>query len=392
MPPAESEAYELKHPIHSLGAEEFELLIALIYQRQGYRISMPAGLGSGRGGDFTLLRKGERVLVQCKRMDLVHKMPVEKVQELYEAMATQNVKRGIYVASCGFSWDARNFAKTKGITVINARTLDELITAAQETPKEDLLAVPEWAPKLMSKVQLTAPQCPACDAPMDQITTSSGTTWVCSQRPDCRGRRVARKYQKAAQAPAEKAGSTADGATKQTLTSSRGNGAKQTLTESLENGAKQAMAAIKRNGVKQSAVSKDTKKAVAPSQEESVRNAIAASATDRAKPSSRIKLVDKIEHSDPVRQAELKQLAEMARKALQARRAAQGKAEEEPAVPVVQVSQAVPATSRKPAAPERQVRQVVQATPGNRPAPETPARKVIPGTPGNRPTANQARR
>jgi hypothetical protein len=99
----------------------------------------------------------------------------------------------VYVASCGFSWDARNFAKTKGVTVINAKTLDTLLNEARQSPEEDFLAVWEWAPKLLSKVKLTPPLCPACEAPMDELKVSSGPVWVCSQRPECRGRRCARK-------------------------------------------------------------------------------------------------------------------------------------------------------------------------------------------------------
>jgi len=194
--PAESEKYDMKHRVHSLGAEEFEMLVALIYQRQGYRVSMPAGLSGGRGGDFTLLRKSERILVQCKKLSLEHRVPVERVRELHEAMIAAGLTRGMYVVSCGFTWDARNFAKARGITLINARTLDELLTAAREKPDEDLLAVSQWGPKLMSKVQMTPPHCPACEAAMNEISASDGSVWVCCQRPECRGRRTARKHQK----------------------------------------------------------------------------------------------------------------------------------------------------------------------------------------------------
>lgn len=194
--PAESEPYDMQHAVHGLSTEDFEMLIALIYQRQGYRVAMSSGLSGGRGGDFTLARKAERILVQCKKQSQDHRIPVERVRELHEAMLAANLTRGMYVASCGFSWDARNFAKGNGITVINARTLDALLAAARETPDEDLLAVWEWAPKLMSKAQLTPPACPACEAEMDQVNSSAGPVWVCSQRPDCRGRRSARKYQK----------------------------------------------------------------------------------------------------------------------------------------------------------------------------------------------------
>ena len=210
--PAESEPYDMQHAVHGLSVEEFELLVAVIYQRQGYRVSMTAGLSGGRGGDFVLARKAERILVQCKKQSQDHRIPVERVRELQEAMLAANITRGMYVASCGLSWDARNFAKGNGITVINARTLDALITAARDRPKEDLLAVAEWAPKLMSKVQLMPPTCPACEAAMDQINASTGAVWVCSQRPDCRGRRSARKYQKPAPNSAKGAESNAEGA------------------------------------------------------------------------------------------------------------------------------------------------------------------------------------
>ena len=186
----------MTHPVHSLQTEDFELLVGLIYQRQGYRISMPAGRSGGRGGDFMVQRKSERLLVQCKKLSPDYKVPVDRVRELHEAAVAAGATRGVYVASCGFSWDARNFAKTKGVTVINARMLDTLLTGAREKPDEDFLAVSEWAPKLMSKVKLTPPLCPACEAPMDEINVSSGSVWVCSQRPECRGRRSARKSHK----------------------------------------------------------------------------------------------------------------------------------------------------------------------------------------------------
>lgn len=200
--PSEAEDYTMKYPVHSLSAEDFEMLVALIYQRQGYRVSMPAGLSGGRGGDFTLLRKAERVLVQCKKLSQDHKVHVDRVRELHEAMSAAGATRAMYVASCGFSWDARNYGKSKGLTLINARTLDSLIDAAKETPKEDLLAVADWVPKFMTRVKLTPPTCPACDAAMDQVNASAHAVWVCSMRPDCRGRRSARKYQKPTPKPA----------------------------------------------------------------------------------------------------------------------------------------------------------------------------------------------
>lgn len=191
--PSEPEDYQMIHPVHSLSSEDFELLVGMIYQRQGYRVTMPAGRGGGTEGDFVVQRKSERLLVQCKKLRPEDKVHVDRVRQLHEVAAACGATRGVYVASCSFSWDARNFAKAKGVTIINAKTLDLLLDEARETPDEDFLAVWDWAPKFMKKVKLTPPLCPACEASMDELNISSGPVWVCSQRPECRGRRSARK-------------------------------------------------------------------------------------------------------------------------------------------------------------------------------------------------------
>ena len=58
----------------------------------------------------------------------------------------------------------------------------------------------------MSKVKLTPPLCPACEASMDELSVSGGSAWVCSQRPECRGRRSARKQHKPVAATTPSAG------------------------------------------------------------------------------------------------------------------------------------------------------------------------------------------
>jgi hypothetical protein len=198
LPETDSGTYEMTHAVQGLSAEDFEMLVAFLYQRQGYRVSMPAGLSGGRGGDFTLQQKLERILVKCRRSNADHRVPVERVRELHETVAAAGATRGMYVASCGFTWDARNYAKANKVTLINARTLDALIGEARDTP--NLLDVAQWASQWMAKVELTEPLCPACGARMDELSVSSGLVWVCSQRPDCRGRRSGRKYQKPARA------------------------------------------------------------------------------------------------------------------------------------------------------------------------------------------------
>ncbi len=194
--PSNNEPFDPDFDVQSLTAEEFELLVALIHQRQGYRVTMPAAQGGGSRGDFLLFRKNRKVLVKCKRHNLEHEVPVDRVKDLQEAMIEAGTSHAIFVVSCNFSWDARNFAKANDITVVNARTLDAQIADARKSADEDLLDIASWAPEFLKKVKWSDPLCPTCDAPMDQIPTNDGFAWVCSERPDCRGRRNARKYQR----------------------------------------------------------------------------------------------------------------------------------------------------------------------------------------------------
>jgi ssDNA-binding Zn-finger/Zn-ribbon topoisomerase 1 len=386
--PAESEPYDMTHAVHSLGTEEFELLVALIYQRQGYRVSMPAGLSGGRGGDFTLMRKAERILVQCKKLEQEHRVPVERVRELRETMNILGLPKGMYVVSCGFTWDARNYAKANGITLINARILDELLSAAREKPDEDLLSVSEWVSKLMSKVQLTPPQCPACEAAMDLVNASTGSAWLCSQRPDCRGRRLARKYQKPGPAAARKTESPEDGV--------------QSSEPAKPSEIVRPIEATKRSEATKPAASTEAAK---PSGVRKPADGTSQPASAKPPSSSAIRLADKIEHEDPVKQAELNKLADMARRALQAKQAARARQEElaaatnrpnqptQASTPAKQVRQPAPVTTGNQPTQTPQPRQAVPATPGNRPTQTPLPRQAVPATPGDRPTqTNPARR
>ena len=196
LPESDAEKYAMKHQVQSLTAEEFELLVALIYQRQGYRVSMPAALNSGRSSQFKLARKSERLLVQCHNFKHFHKVEVHLVRELHDAMVDANVTGGLFVASCRYTWDARHFAKTRNIKLITAKTLDLLLTKACATPEEKLLEITPWLPKFMTKVEMATPHCPECGAEMDEAKAGDGSAWLCNQRPECGGRRDVRKYRK----------------------------------------------------------------------------------------------------------------------------------------------------------------------------------------------------
>ncbi len=206
LPEGDSDDYEMKHAVHDLNEEDFELVAAMIYQRQGYRVSIPAALGGGRTGNFKLARKAERLIVVCHNADVSQRVQVDQVRALHEAMADGSITGGIFIASCGYTWDARHFAKTRKIKLINAKTLDALLDEARTSPDEEILAIKPWIAKFMTKAEMTAPHCPECEAEMDQVKAGEGSVWLCNQRPECGGKRAPRKFRKALRA------ATGDGA------------------------------------------------------------------------------------------------------------------------------------------------------------------------------------
>jgi hypothetical protein len=210
LPESDSEKYTMKHRVHTLTPEEFELLVAVIYQRQGYRISMPSALNRGRSSRFKLARKSERLLVQTHNFKNFYRIEVKLVQELHEAMMDANMTGGLFVASCGYTWDARHFAKTRNIKLISAKTLDILLTEARATPDEKLLTITPWLPKFMTKVEMTTPHCLECGAEMDEVKTGDDSAWLCNQRPECGGRSDVRKYRKGMLVGAQDGGPSAE--------------------------------------------------------------------------------------------------------------------------------------------------------------------------------------
>ena len=210
LPESDSEKYTMKHRVHKLTAEEFELLVAVVYQRQGYRVSLPAALSSGKSCRFKLARKSERLLVQCHNFTNFHRVEADLVRELHEAMADANVTGGLFVASCGYTWDARHFAKTKNIKLISGKTLDAVLTQARATPDEKLIEITPWIPKFMTKVEMTTPHCAECGAEMDEVKEGDAAVWLCNQRPECGGRRDARKFRKGMRVAPQAGGTSAE--------------------------------------------------------------------------------------------------------------------------------------------------------------------------------------
>ena len=105
---------------HRLTGDEFERLIASLFQRDGYRVMRRGGSGD-EGIDLVLEIGGSKDVVQCKRWKNDIGSPV--IREFYGSMIHMGARHGYVVTTASFSPSARGFAVGKAITLVDGLRL-----------------------------------------------------------------------------------------------------------------------------------------------------------------------------------------------------------------------------------------------------------------------------
>ncbi|HMV19078.1 MAG TPA: restriction endonuclease, partial [Rhodocyclaceae bacterium] len=177
--------------LRSLSWQDFERLVGEVFRLQGYTVSETGGGGADGGIDLEL-RKGQEVfLVQCKQWR-AFKVSVNVVRELYGVMAARGAAGGFVVTSGVFTADARAFAETCNISLIEGPTLSRMI----ERVRDQRLEIGTGAPSSEGAARpVESPACPKCGGTMIRRTARQGANaggafWGCSQYPKCRGVRA----------------------------------------------------------------------------------------------------------------------------------------------------------------------------------------------------------
>ncbi len=153
---------------------EFEEMLAAAFRQEGYSVKVTGDSGADGGVDLVLHRDTEVTLVQAKhwRKDV----GITIVRELYGVMAAEKAARGIVVTSGHFTADARTFAASLPIELIDGDNLLRRIGA-------------RGAPTLAVEKDRA---CPSCRAPMLLRVARNGPNpgtkfFGCSRYPACRG-------------------------------------------------------------------------------------------------------------------------------------------------------------------------------------------------------------
>lgn len=160
------------HPriaIVSMSWRDCERLVGETFRRQGFKVTGFGGNGRDGSVDLGLSKNGQRYLVQCKHWRK-HQVGVTVVRELNGVIAAQRAHGGFIVTGGQFTPEAREFADSCAIKLIDGHALDELI-----------------GDRLMVR---STPLCPHCGTSMVERKARQGrfagqVFWGCQHDPKC---------------------------------------------------------------------------------------------------------------------------------------------------------------------------------------------------------------
>jgi restriction system protein len=164
--------------VGELSWRQFESLVSEAFRRDGFLVLDNIEDGPDGGVDLTLSKNGQVVFLQCKHWK-ARSVGVKVVRELSGVMAARGVKHGIVVTYGDFTSEAREFAKSNSITLIDGPRLPRLIASVQESGS-------------MKVPQETVKKCPKCGNEMVLRVAKKGPKvgekfWGCSKFPNCSG-------------------------------------------------------------------------------------------------------------------------------------------------------------------------------------------------------------
>src|SRR5438270_6384535 len=166
---------------------DLEAVVGEAYRREGYSVLPRGGPQPDGGVDLELRRGDERLIVQCKHW-LNRQVPVQKVREMLGVVVAEGATGGVFVATSGFTAEARRFAVGQPLTLIDgsalsklAQTVHQPAAGRQQTQRPAIEA---------------APVCPSCGKSMVRRTARRGQNagsefWGCAGYPACKGIRAA---------------------------------------------------------------------------------------------------------------------------------------------------------------------------------------------------------
>ncbi|MEX8499643.1 restriction endonuclease [Leptothrix ochracea] len=169
----------------------FEALVEALFAQAGF-VTRSQSHGADGGVDIWLHSRHQPdgipvSIVQCKHWQSGKPVGVDKIRELRGVMAAHNVHRGQFACTAHYSTDAREFARTNQIHLLDGPALLALI--AKRTPEQQQALL-----DVALDGEYWKPTCVKCGTKMVLRTPRNGGKhfWGCANYPACKGMMMAR--------------------------------------------------------------------------------------------------------------------------------------------------------------------------------------------------------
>jgi len=168
--------------LRDLEWKRFEDVCQKFYALKGIR-SETTPLGPDGGIDIRLYQDDSgnaTSIIQCKSWGKRF-VGVQPVRELLGVMAHEKIGKAFFMASGNFSDEAKSFAQSNPITLING---EMLVTMIKRLPAAEQQALLVFA----TEGDFATPTCPSCGIKMRRVAGTNGRPdfWGCENYPRCR--------------------------------------------------------------------------------------------------------------------------------------------------------------------------------------------------------------
>jgi restriction system protein len=168
--------------LRDLEWKRFEDVCQKFYALKGIK-SETTPLGPDGGIDIRLYQDDTgkpTSIVQCKAWG-ERNVGIKPVRELLGVMAHEKIEKAFFMASGNFTEEAKAFAQSNRITLINGEMLVAMIKRLAETEQQALLT-------FATEGDFRTPTCPSCGIKMRRVGGTNGRPdfWGCENYPRCR--------------------------------------------------------------------------------------------------------------------------------------------------------------------------------------------------------------
>ena len=165
---------DLVQQLRSIDWFQFERLVALVYQKQGYAVARRGGANPDGGIDLLIEKDGQRSAVQCKHWKTWN-VGVKAVREFLGALADSGIQRGLFITLGGYTGRAKQLADRHGIAIVNKTDLAGMLEATDS----------RFDPAVLEILNDTRKLCPKCERELVLRTAVRGRGagkqfWGCS--------------------------------------------------------------------------------------------------------------------------------------------------------------------------------------------------------------------